>query len=146
MCILDISIIIFILLETANVCILYFAPDSKYGNGVAVFNHWETSKNDQDMHLFVRYMTNWVAGTKLIFIVLLIILVFTASNTAKLYTLIVLILSIGTYYWRLHPIVKDLDAKGLITPKGYSKVLGYMIGGFITLFSINLTAYLISLL
>lgn len=37
---LDISIIIFIIMETANVCILYFAPDSRRGNGVAVFNHW----------------------------------------------------------------------------------------------------------
>lgn len=35
--ILSISIIVFCIMELGNVFILYFKPDSKLGNGVAVF-------------------------------------------------------------------------------------------------------------
>ena len=140
---LDFSIIIFVIMETANVFILYFAPDSRRGNGVAVFKHWESSKNDEEAHLFARYMTNWVAGTKLIFIVLLLVVLFTANETTKIYTVIVMIASIATYFWRLHPIVKTMDQKGFITPKGYSKTLGSMIAGFIIMFSFALVLHLV---
>jgi len=120
MTILDLSIIIFIFFEIANVCILYFVPDSKKGNGVAVFNQWEKSKDDETSHLFARYMTYWVAGTKLIFILLLLVIFLTANEWTKICTLVVMIVSIASYYWRLHPIIKKLDQKGEITPKGYS--------------------------
>lgn len=141
--ILDLSIIIFIIMELANVCILYFTPDSRRGNGVAIFNHWENSKSDEDTHLFASYMTNWVAGSKLIFIMLLLIVLFTANDTTKLYSVIAVIASIATYYWRLHPIVKRLDQKGQITPKGYSKTLGHMIAGILSMFSFALVLHLV---
>ncbi|MGD9676932.1 MAG: hypothetical protein AB7V16_01020 [Vulcanibacillus sp.] len=141
--VLDISIIIFVIMETANVCILYFAPDSPLGNGVAVFNHWESSKEDEDTHLFASYMTNWVAGTKLIFIMLLLVVLFTGSEITKIFTVVVMILSIATYFWRLHPIVKKLDRKGQITPAGYSKTLGFMIAGFLIMFTLALILALI---
>jgi len=35
MVILNIAITVFVIMETANIVILYFAPDSKLGNGVA---------------------------------------------------------------------------------------------------------------
>jgi hypothetical protein len=142
--ILDIAIIIFVIMETANVFILYFVPDSRLGNGVAAFNQWENSKKDEDTHLFASYMTNWVAGTKLIFIVLLLVVLFTGNEITKIFTVAVMILSIATYFWRLHPIVKKLDKKGQITPFGYSKTLGFMITGFIVMFSIALIYHLIS--
>ncbi len=141
--ILDIAMIIFVIMETANVCILYFAPDSRLGNGVAVFDEWENSKRDDNTHLFARYMANWVAGTKLIFIVLLLVVLFTGSETTKTFAVVVMILSIATYFWRLHPIVKRLDASGKITPKGYSKALGFMISGFLAMFSCALIVHLI---
>lgn len=140
--ILDIAIIVFVIMETANVCILYFAPDSRLGNGVAVFDEWENSKKDEGTHLFAQYMTNWVAGTKLIFIVLLLVILFTGSETSKMFGVGVMILSIATYYWRLNPIIKKLDAKNKITPKGYSKTLELMITGFLLMFSIALIMYL----
>lgn len=136
--IISIAIAIFILLESANVIILYFKPDSKLGNGVAVFNGWEESKKDPNLHEFVKYLVYWVAGTKLIFIVLLLVILFTGSVTTKLLTLVALILSITTFYWRLYPIIKGLDKKGHITPVGYSKELGMMIGGFLTMFVVVL--------
>lgn len=143
MTILDIAILIFIIMETGNICILYFAPDSRLGNGVAVFDGWEKSKADQDGHLFVRYMTNWVAGTKLIFIVLLLIILLFGDDAIKPWAVGVMILSIATYFWRLHPIIKELDNRGQITPKGYSKALFGMILGFIVMFSGALVLYLI---
>ena len=42
--ILDIAIIIFCIMELGNVLILYFKPESKLGNGVAVFDAWKDVK------------------------------------------------------------------------------------------------------
>ncbi|WP_373598986.1 hypothetical protein [Paraclostridium bifermentans] len=136
--ILSIAISIFILLELSNVIILYFKPDSKLGNGVAVFNAWEKSKSDPEMHSFIEYLVYWVAGTKLIFIVLLIVILLTGSDTTKLLSVVALILSIASFYWKLYPIIKQLDEKNEITPKGYSKTLGIMIGTFIAVFCLVL--------
>ena len=63
-----IVILAFILLEFSNVLALYFAPGSKYANAVGVFSAWEKSKQDPEIHDFVRYLVNWVAGAKLIFL------------------------------------------------------------------------------
>lgn len=136
--ILSIAIGVFILLELSNVIILYFKPDSKLGNGVAVFNAWEKSKSDPEMHSFIEYLVYWVAGTKLIFIVLLIVILLTGNDTTKLLSVVALILSIASFYWKLYPIIKQLDDKNEITPKGYSKTLGIMIGTFIAVFCVVL--------
>lgn len=143
MIILDIAIIVFIVMELGNVCILYFAPDSKMGNGVSVFNQWHKSKDDEHAHLFAKYMTYWVAGTKLIFIVLLLVILLSGNELTKMFGVLAMILSIATYFWKLHPIIKKLDAKGEITPKGYSKTLGLMIGGFLLMFSVAFIVFLL---
>ena len=141
--ILTLAILLFIILEAGNVMILYFAPDSKMGNGVAVFNAWEKSKENPDMHEFVRYMVFWVAGTKLIFISLLVVVLLTGSTMTKMLSVFVLILSIASYFWRLHPIIKLLDSRNEISPGGYSKTLGKMIAGFMVMFILSLCVYLI---
>lgn len=140
--ILNIAITVFIIMESANVFILYFMPDSKLGNGVAVFNPWFKAKEDKSRELFAQYMTNWVAGTKLIFIVLLLVILFTGSELTKILTVCVMIISIATYYFRLNPIIKELDSMDEITPKGYSKALFGMITGFMIMFSSALLIYL----
>lgn len=134
--ILTIAIIAFIVLETGNVAILYFAPDSRLGNGVAVFNPWFASQKDESMGLFAKYLVNWVAGTKLIFIALLIAILATAGDATKIAAVFAMIASIATYYVGLHPIIKKLDEKGEITPAGYSKTLFGMITGFQVMFVI----------
>lgn len=144
MWILNLAIIVFVLMESANIMILYFAPDSKRGNGVAVFDAWFKSKEDEGDHLFASYMVNWVAGTKLIFIVLLLVILFTGSEITKLFGLFVMILSIATYYFRLHPIIKKLDDMGQISPKGYSKTLWMMITGFMIMFGLALSVYVLN--
>ena len=142
--ILDIAIITFVIMESSNVIILYFFPDSKLGNGVAVFNGWFRAKEDEANELFAKYMTNWVAGVKLIFIVLLLVILFTGSNLTKLLAVFVMILSIATYYFRLNPIIKKLDSIDEITPKGYSKTLFWMITGFMSMFSLAALFYIIN--
>ncbi len=141
--ILDIAMLVFIFLETLNVIVLYFTPNSKRGNGVAMFDEWEKSKEDENSHLFARYMTYWVAGTKLIFILLVLVIVISGNEILKVHTVVALILSIATYFWKLHPIIKKLDKRGQITPKGYSKMLGITISSFIIMFSGALVAYVI---
>jgi len=143
MIMLNIAIILFVVMESANVLILYFAPDSKLGNGVAVFNPWFNAKNEESRELFAKYMVNWVAGTKLIFIVLLLVILFTANETTKLFAVLAMILSIATYFFRLNPIIKRLEDLGEITPKGYSKTLFYMITGFLIMFSLAAVIYFV---
>lgn len=140
--ILQIAILIFCIMEFANVCILYFASEFKMGNGVAVFDSWQDAKESESMELFTRYMAYWVAGVKLIFIVLLLVVLFTGTETTQIWAVISMILSIATYFWKLHPIIKKLDEMGKVSPKGYSKTLGRMIAGFLVMFSISLLAFL----
>lgn len=133
--VLSIAIAIFVLLESLNILTLYFNPGTKMGNGVGVFKAWEVSKSDPQMHQFVQYLVYWVAGTKLIFVALLLVILFTTGETTKLLTVVALIASISSFFWRLFPIIKSLDQAGEITPPGYSRTLGIMITGFIGLFA-----------
>lgn len=141
--ILSISIIIFCVMELGNVLILYFMPDSKLGNGVAVFDSWRDVKKDNALDLFAHYMAYWVAGVKLIFIFLLVVVLFTGTEQTKMWAVIAMILSIATYFWKLHPMIKKLDKMGKISPKGYSKTLGLMISGFLIMFTVALVIYLV---
>lgn len=141
--ILKISILFFCVMELGNVLILYFRPDSKLGNGVAIFDSWFDSKKDKNMDLFAHYMAYWVAGVKLIFIFLLLVIVLFGNEMTQIFGVIAMIASISTYFWKLHPIIKQLDKNEKITPKGYSKTLGYMIGGFLLMFSIAFLSYLL---
>ncbi len=143
MFILSIAIVLFIVLETLNVLMLYFTPQTSRGNGLGVFNAYEKSKTDPEVHALLKYLVNWVAGTKLIFIVLLIVILITGSVTTKVLSIIALILSISTFYWRLYPLISNMDKANQINPKGYSKSLGKMIAGFISVFTLAIIAYFI---
>ena len=96
---------VFSMLEVSNVLLLYFFPTSRLGNGVGVFNAFEKSKCDPEVHSLICYLVNWVAGTKLIFIVLLLVVIITGSRLTKIWCAVVLICSIWVYFWRLHPII-----------------------------------------
>lgn len=140
--ILSIAILIFIVMESANVAILYFWPGSRLGNGVAVFNAY-FNPGSEEQRLFTSYLVNWVAGVKLIFIFLLAVILAIGTEQIKLWAVVAMILSIATYFWRLHPTIKRLDAMGCITPKGYSKALGWMIAGFLIMFTLALVVHLL---
>lgn len=141
--ILSIAILLFCIMEMANVLILYFNPESKLGNGVGAFDSFKDAKKDEAMDLFARYMVYWVAGVKLIFIFLLVVILLTGTEATKIWAVVAMIISILTYFWKLHPIMKKLDKMGKISPKGYSKTLDIMIISFLVVFSISLIIYLI---
>jgi cytochrome bd-type quinol oxidase subunit 2 len=134
MSIIAIAIMAFIVLEAANVVALYFFPGSKYANSVGVFKAWEKSKQDPELHKFVKYLVNWVAGTKLIFILLLIVILFTADQRALVLTGAALAISIASFFWRLFPSIRKMDRDDQIDPKHYSGVLGVMILVFVLVF------------
>jgi len=132
---IKIAIIVFVILETGNIMMMYFFPDSKMGNGVGVFKAWEKSKTDPEIHNFAKYMVNWVAGTKVIFILLLIVFLAWGDDRTLPYVGIAMTLSIATFFFRLFPTIKDMDNNNQLDPKGYSKTLIWMIVGMILLFS-----------
>lgn len=123
----------FVLLELSNVLMLYFAPGSKNANAVGVFSAWEKSKQDPEIHDFVRYLVYWVAGTKLIFILLLMAIILFADVATQRIGVLALIVAILSFYWRLFPLIRKMDQSGQIEPKNYSIVLGIMIFVFVTL-------------
>ena len=141
--VLSVAILIFILMESANVAILYFWPGSRLGNGVGVFRAFHTSESEEQK-LFASYLVNWVAGVKLIFIFLLAVILAIGTQQVRLWAVVAMILSIATCFWRLHPIIRKLDAVGGIVPKGYSKALDGMIAGFLVLFTAALAVHILT--
>ena len=79
---LSIAIIIFIIMESANIAILYFWPGSRLGNGVGVFNAFSNPES-QEQRLFAFYLVNWVAGVKLIFIFLLAVILAIGTEPVR---------------------------------------------------------------
>lgn len=134
--ILTTVIIGFLFLEAINVTTLYFDPGSKLANGVGVFKAWEESKQYPDIHDFIKYLVNWVAGTKLIFIFLLIVILYFGDQNTLLYTAVALFASILSFYWRLFPLIRHMDQNSQIEPKNYSIGLASMILVFVVVFFI----------
>ena len=127
----------FIILEFSNVLVLYFKPDFKMANSVGVFKAWEKSKSDPEIYEFAKYMVNWVAGTKLIFLFLLVVIITTTDQSTINLTLLALILSILTFFWRLYPLIRNMDKNSQIDPKNYSTYLFLMILFMIIVFLIT---------
>ena len=134
--ILTTVIIGFLFLEAINVTTLYFDPGSKLANGVGVFKAWEESKQYPDIQNFIKYLVNWVAGTKLIFIFLLIVILYFGDQNTLLYTAVALFASILSFYWRLFPLIRHMDQNSQIEPKNYSIGLASMILVFVVVFFI----------
>ncbi len=144
MTILDIAILIFIFMEAMNVLILYFKPNFKYGNSMKAFKAWEKLNKEETSALFTKYMVNWVANTKLIFIALLAVILFTADDTTKFVSIVAVAICTAMYYIKLHPIIRKLDKMGDIEPKGYSKTLLIMISAIICMFFVAILIFLLT--
>ncbi len=107
---------VFILTESLNILELYFDPDRDVFHGVSFFKGWNASKENDECHLLLNYFVNWVAGVKLIVVLLLAVLVFTASDLTLIYVAIALVIAIASFYWRMWPILKQMDKKRLCHP------------------------------
>ena len=127
-------ILAFILLEFSNVLVLYFAPGSRYANAVGFFTAWEKSKQDPEIYEFVKYLVNWIAGVKLMLLLLLALIVFFTNLEFQRLSLAALALATASFYWRLYPSIRKMDENNQITPRNYSTVLGIMILVFIVFF------------
>ena len=132
-----IVILAFIALESSNVLALYFFPGSKRANAVGVFSAWEQSKQYPEIHDFVKYLVNWVAGTKLIFLLLLGVIVLFGDLSIQKLSLIALGVATLTFYWRLFPLARKMDRNGQVEPKNYSILLGGMIFVMVLLFAVS---------
>jgi hypothetical protein len=131
------AMVLFATLELMNVAALYLMPGSRKANGVGVFAAWERSKADPEVHSLVRYLVLWVAGTKLIFLALLAVIIVMGSDEAKTAASAVLAVSIAVFFWRMFPLARRIDAAGQMLPTGYSRVLGVMIGVMVAVFAIG---------
>ncbi len=138
MVILRIAIFLFMIMELSNVMIMYFKPDFKYGNSMKVFCEFEESKQDSNRYLLLKYMTNWVANCKFIFIGLLGVIGIMGNLALLRMAVLATILSIGLFFISLYPIIKTLDQNGKIQPKGYSRTLSIMILSFMVMFLLAL--------
>ena len=142
MTLLDIALIAFVVLETLNVFLLYKMPTSHRGNAIGMFKAYVKTREDSAVAAFVDYLIHWVAGTKLIFIVLIIGVLIAGTPEMKVYSGIALIFSIMTFYSQLYPALKRMDKDGQLDPRGYSRTLAIMIGGFILTFAVAVIAFL----
>jgi hypothetical protein len=141
--ILQIAILVFVVIESLNVLTLYFNAGSRIGNGLGVFNAFKVAEKDEVVGPFVRYLIDWVAGAKLIFVMVGIAVLFSSEELVHMLVVIAFIISILSFYYRLFPMIKRLDKEGQITPKGYSKTLNYMIIGFLAMFIVALVIHLV---
>jgi len=144
MLILSIVLIAFSVLETLNIILLYKFPGSKKGNAVGIFKAYEKSREDPVLKDFVDYLIYWVAGTKLIFIVLIIGIIITGTVETKIFSIIALMFSISTFFTQLYPGLKKMDQDNQINPKGYSRTLAIMISSFIALFALVLVVFFVT--
>lgn len=133
--IVKIVILAFIFLELSNVVALYFFPGSKRANAVGVFAAWEKSKQIPEVHDLVLYLVYWVAGVKLIFLLLLGLIFIFADINLQRYSLAALALTTLMFFWRMFPLVRRMDLQGQVQPKNYSLILGGMILAMIAIFA-----------
>lgn len=144
--IIEIGILVFIVIETLNILMLYFSPGMKMGNALGVFNAWGKVQQDEELKSFAHYMAAWVAGAKLIFILVGVAVIIWGNIETQLATTVAMVLSISSFFWRLYPAIRKMDKNGQINPEGYSKTLLAMIvsfiAGFIIIFIIGLWKYI----
>ena len=143
--ILSVVLIAFTILETLNVVLLYKMPGSTMGNAVGIFKAYPKTQQDPEIKAFVSYLINWVAGTKLIFIVLIIGIVITGTKETKIFSVIALIFSIMTFFSQLYPSLKRMDKDHQLSPNGYSRTLAIMIGSFLLVFTIAVIIFFVTL-
>jgi len=126
---LQVTLLVFVLIETLSMLELYFLQDKPMFNGVGIFSGWERSKADPEVHMLVRYLVNWLAGMKMIVIGLVLVLVFMVPENTKLLGTIALAITVSSFYWRLNPMLHTADMAGQVMPRGHSRRLSMMVAG-----------------
>ena len=112
MSLITIITIIFIVLEFGNVIMMYVMPEFKLSNGIGVFNAWNKSKGNEEVHNLAKYLVRWVANTKLIFIGLLIVILILGSPEVQLYSMLVMAVT---------TLLLGIKSATLMVPPSYSQ-------------------------
>jgi len=126
---LQVTLLVFVLIETLSMLELYFLQDKPMFNGVGIFSGWEKSKADPEVHMLVRYLVHWLAGVKMIVIGLVLVLVLMVPENTMLLGSIALAITVSSFYWRLNPMLRIADKAGQVTPQGHSRRLSFMVAG-----------------
>ena len=142
---IHIGLLVFVIIETLNMLELYFMQDNCVSNDICLFSGWEKSKADQEVHGLIRYLLNWLAGMKMIVIGLVLVLIFTAPELTLILAAISMVITIGSFYWRMYPIICKADADGQIKPKGRSRMLGMMVAGLQLSFIVTILIEMVKL-
>jgi hypothetical protein len=127
---LRIAVIAFMALELANVAALYFAPGSTRFNAIGVVRAWAASADQPEQRELLTYLAEWVAGVKLIVLGLLGVLVWAADERLLRIAVLVMVATTASFYWRMFPRIRRMDAAGQLEPRGYARTLGWMVGSF----------------
>ncbi len=117
----------FLLLEVSNVFVLFITPDSRQVHGMGMFPAWQKSKSDPDVHNLMRYLTIWVAGSKLILVALLIVILAWGGKQLLPIAGFAMAISMLPFYFGLFPTMKRIDERYQVEPKGFSMRLGFTI-------------------
>lgn len=141
--ILQVVIIVFLILETLNVLVLYRNPTMKEGNGIGMFKVVNDIDKDENVYQLIKYLTSWIANAKVIFIALGIVVVIFGDEQVQLHAALAFVFSIFMFYFTLYPILHKLDMEGKISPAGYSKTLAYTILSFMLTFIAGIVYYLV---
>ena len=123
----------FIILELSNVCVMYFFNETTIANSVGVFKTF-VDQEDKAAKDFMTYLIYWVAGTKAIFISLLVVIIFFGDQTIKQVSVIVLTASIGLFYVKMLPLLKEIEQENGIITKNYARNLSIIIAVFMLVF------------
>lgn len=126
---IQVTLLVFVLIESLSMLELYFLKDNPMFNGVGIFSGWEISKRNPEVHALVCYLVNWLAGVKMIVISLVLVLAFMVPENTMLLGTIALAVTVSSFYWRLHPMLRAADKAGQVTPQGHSKRLSIMVAG-----------------
>ena len=135
MLVIEIVLYVFAAIELGNVLALYFKPELKYANAVGAFAAWKKSEENPSMHIFVDYLVKWVAGSKLIFVLILPVIAILGSDLLQVITVGLLIIAVLVFYWKMFPSIRKMDKDDQIQPKNYSWILAIMILCFILAFT-----------
>lgn len=136
----------FLLLEISNVFVLFFRPDSRQVHGMGMFPAWEKSKSDPGIYNLMRYLTIWVAGSKLILVALFIVMLIGGDKQLIAIAGFALVISMLPFYFGLFPAMKKIDKSDQVVPKGFSMRLGFtitvlilalLIGSILALFGVG---------
>ena len=126
---IQVTLLVFVIIESLNMLELYFLKDNPMFNGVGIFSGWEKSKADPEVHALVRYLVNWLAGVKMITISLILVLIFMVPESAALLGAVALVITVSSFYWRLCPMLRAADLVGQVSPRGHAKRLSMMVAG-----------------